>query len=90
MDDGDIRSVEARLVSYLRDHVDVAVPWDEQTNLLESGILDSLLITDLVTLIHSAFGVELTAYDISPQHLSTVASMARLVDEKRRKMKRVA
>lgn len=90
MDDSEIRSVETRLVSYLRHHTDVHEQFDEQTDLLASGILDSLLITDLVVFIRTAFGVELTAYDISPEHLCTIACMARLVQEKRRKARRTA
>jgi acyl carrier protein len=90
MDDNDIQLVQSKLLSYLRGQVGVGEEIDEQTDLLERGVLDSLLITDLVAMIHRSFGVELTAYDISPRHLSTVAAMARLVHDKRGKMKHAA
>jgi acyl carrier protein len=88
MDDNEIRPVETRLLNYLRHHTDVHGALDEQTDLLAGGILDSLLITDLVVFIRTAFGVELTAYDISPAHLCTIACMARLVHDKRHKARR--
>jgi len=90
INDDEIRSVEAALLTYLSQHADVGTALDERTDLLASGILDSLLITDLVAFMQRAYGIQLTAYDISPEHLGTIASMARLVHDKRHKTKRAA
>ncbi|MBA3315621.1 MAG: phosphopantetheine-binding protein [Planctomycetota bacterium] len=54
-----------------------------ETDLLETELLDSLLIMDLVAHIESAYGVKLENADIAPRHFRTVDSLARLVAERR-------
>ncbi len=71
-------------------HADVHEKFDVTTDLIENGILDSLLVTDLVLFAQSAFGIELAARDISPEHFSCVERMADLVQGKLGKVNRAA
>ena len=45
----------------------------------ESGRIDSLAILDLVVFVEERFGVSLTADDLTPQNLASVAALASLV-----------
>lgn len=54
----------------------------DETELKESGILDSLSTLKLVTFLEERFGVELEASDLDSTNLSTVASIAGLVEQK--------
>ncbi len=82
--------IEQQLVNYLAQHADVYEAFDATTDLLDQGILDSLLVTDLVLFIRQQFGIELTARDISPEHMSSIERMARLIADKQEKLKRAA
>ncbi len=82
--------IQQQLIEYLEQHADVYEEFDATTDLLDQGILDSLLVTDLVLFMGQQFGIELTARDISPEHLSSIQRMARLVCDKRQKRKRAA
>ncbi len=82
--------IEQQLVDYLTHHADVYEVFDATTDLLDQGILDSLLVTDLVLFIRQQFRIELTARDISPEHMSSIQRMARLISDKQEKLKRAA
>lgn len=82
--------IQQRLADYLSQHADVHEQFDVTTDLIENGILDSLLVTDLVLFVQRAFAVELAARDISPEHFGSVERMADLVHDKLAKVKRAA
>ena len=84
------RLITQRLMDYLRQHADVYEEFDEATDLIEHGILDSLLVTDLVLFAQTAFSVELTARDISPENLSSVQRITELIREKLARLDRAA
>jgi acyl carrier protein len=54
----------------------------DETELKESGILDSLSTLKLVTFLEERFNVELEASDLDTANLSSVATIAALVDQK--------
>ena len=54
----------------------------DDTELKESGILDSLSTLKLVTFLEEHFKIELEASDLDAGNLSSVASIARLVSAK--------
>ena len=84
------RLITAQLIDYLRQHADVYEEFDETTDLIESGILDSLLVTDLVLFAQTTFAVDLTARDISPENLSSVQRMTELICQKLARLDRAA
>jgi acyl carrier protein len=55
----------------------------DETELKESGILDSLSTLKLVTFLEESFGVEFEADDLEAGNLSTIANIERLVASKR-------
>jgi acyl carrier protein len=57
----------------------------DQTELKESGILDSLSTLKLVSFLEETFKVEFEADDLDPGNLATLASIERLVQSKQAK-----
>lgn len=55
----------------------------DDTELKESGILDSLSTLKLVTFLEERFGVEFEADDLEAGNLATIASIERLVESKK-------
>ncbi len=90
MDDRDLPQIQQRLADFLHQHTDVCEDFALTTDLIDAGILDSLLVTDLVLFVSRTFAVELTARDISPEHMGSVERMARLVQDKLAKRSRAA
>ncbi len=52
------------------------------TELIRSGILDSLATLDLVSFLEERFGIELEAHDMDAGNLGTLADIDRLVRSK--------
>ena len=67
-----------------REHAEIE-EFDETTDLIDEGILDSLMVTDLVLFSQQRFGIELAARDISPENLGTIEGMTRLIHDKQEK-----
>ena len=53
------------------------------TELIRSGVLDSLATLELVTFLEERFGIELGADDVGAENLGTLESIERLVHAKR-------
>src|SRR5690606_16801829 len=53
------------------------------TELIRSGVLDSLATLDLVSFLERTFGIELEAHDVDPANLGTLNDIERLVRSKR-------
>ncbi len=54
----------------------------DETELKESGVLDSMSTLKLVTFLEERFHIDLEAGDLDAANLSSVASIARLVEQK--------
>lgn len=52
------------------------------TELIRSGILDSLATLELVAFLESRYGIELEAHDVDGRNLGTLADIDRLVRSK--------
>jgi acyl carrier protein len=55
----------------------------DDTELKESGVLDSLSTLKLVTFLEEHFGVEFEANDLEAGNLASIAAIERLVESKR-------
>lgn len=55
---------------------------NEDTNLLESGAIDSLGILDLMNFLSERFGIELDDSDFEPSNFATMDSLARFVERR--------
>ena len=75
----DKHRLEADLLALVRsrgaDHTRV----DADTDLIDGGLLDSLLLTDLILHIEERYGVAFDAGDVSPANFRSVAAMVDLV-----------
>lgn len=53
-----------------------------QTELVSSGILDSVATLRLVTFLEERFGIQVEAHEADEEHLNTLVSIAELVASK--------
>ena len=53
-----------------------------QTELVSSGVLDSVATLRLVTFLEQEFGIQVEAHEADEEHLNTLASIAGLVASK--------
>jgi len=54
-----------------------------ETELVSSGVLDSVATLRLVTFLEEEFGIQVEAHEADEEHLNTLASIADLVASKR-------
>jgi acyl carrier protein len=57
----------------------------DATPLITGGVLDSIATLKLVLFVEERFGIALEAHEVSPEHVNTIADIARLVDAKKAK-----
>jgi acyl carrier protein len=58
---------------------------EADTSLLDSGLVDSTGIFELVSFLEGEFGIEVADEEIVPEHFETVQLMATFVDGKRQR-----
>lgn len=58
---------------------DVEISEDTSVNLLDTGVIDSFDIVDLIGSIEELFGVEVDGDDIVPENFESVDSIAKLI-----------
>lgn len=58
---------------------------DTDASLLDSGLIDSTGIFELVSFLEGEFGIEVADEEIVPEHFETVRLIAAFVDGKRRR-----
>jgi acyl carrier protein len=77
----DETDVEHAITAFLRERFSVE-PASAHANLIEDGILDSMMFVDLVMFIEERFGVVAALEDLEIDNFATVASVARFVTER--------
>ncbi len=77
MSDGIIRNYISREI--IRDR---AVALDNETPLLEEGILDSLALLRLVVFIQEQFGIVVEDVEIVPENFASVEAISRYIDSR--------
>jgi acyl carrier protein len=73
--------IAQQLLTYLRSECDA--PIDADSDLLEAGYIDSLLVMELVAFIQEQFEIMLGAADLAPRHFRSVARLTELVASRR-------
>jgi methoxymalonate biosynthesis acyl carrier protein len=76
--------VEQVILAFLRERFGVELP-SASANLIETGILDSMMFVDLIVLIEEQFCVVAELDDLEIENFATVARMAQFVVERRPK-----
>jgi acyl carrier protein len=71
------QDIEQGLLEYLQQEVDDQIEAD--SDLLDAGYVDSLLVMELVSFIKAQFQVSLAASDLAPRHFRSVARLRDLV-----------
>jgi acyl carrier protein len=79
MNSKSIQTIEDGLLKWCNNRFRAPVPITAETDLLDSGYLDSLLVMDVVLSIEKQYGVALESTDISPRHFRSVKALAALV-----------
>lgn len=77
--DADRRALESAVLDHLRARPGMPGSIGADTELLETGLLDSLELLELVSFTEDRFGIEIAAPDIRPANFRTVSAFARLV-----------
>ena len=77
-------TVEQELLSFVASRVANGGELASDTDLLEDGLLDSLLVMDLVAHVERCYAVRLENTDIAPANFRTVERLAGLVAVRRR------
>jgi acyl carrier protein len=73
--------IEQTLLSFLRERFGVEPP-SAETDLIDAGILDSMMFVDLIMFIEERFGVVAGLDDLEIENFSSVTRMARFVSER--------
>lgn len=73
------RNIEKELTEYITSQIASETPPTPHTDLIESKILDSLMMIDLVLYVESNFRIRLNDFEISPVHFRTIDRLTRLV-----------
>jgi acyl carrier protein len=73
-----INSVEKSIIDFVHERFNVDVCSSEH-DLIEAGILDSLMIVDLVLYFEQQFGTSLSLEDLEIENFASVSRMAALV-----------
>lgn len=71
--------IEIQVVDFIRGLKPAAQTVEPSTDLIGSGLLDSLAIVELVTFLSSRFAAVIGAREITPANLRTPAAVADLV-----------
>lgn len=71
-------SVHETIVTIFRNKLDFDVP-SAETDLLETGMMDSLKFVELVFNLESEFGMTISMDDLEIDHFRTVANIAQFV-----------
>jgi len=79
------------LENQIRDYVnqnllfgDSRVQYDDETSFLESGMVDSMGVMELVGFTNSAFGIQVEPMDITPENFDSVSRLAAYIRRKRK------
>ena len=72
-------TIRDRLHRIFTNKLNVDVPSGEDVNLIESGILDSLLIVELLTQIEQEFKTKIPIEELEIEHFHSLESLSRFL-----------
>ncbi len=71
---------QAEILEFIRSLESANDSIDVNTDLISSGVLDSLSVMELVAFLSEKFGVTIPAGDVTPVNLRTVVTLSALVE----------
>lgn len=57
-----------------------SVDFDPEMNLLESGVLESMMMIELIVWLEETFGVEIETEDLTPENFNSLSAMVAYLD----------
>lgn len=80
-------SIAEELIIILKNNIDELedMEFDENTELISGGFIESFDIIGLLTVFEESFGVELSLEDLKLEQFNTVKSIAEIISEAPRK-----
>lgn len=78
-----VESIRWDLISFTAARVTDGKSVDADTDLIESELLDSLLVMDLIAHIEGRYGIRLENTEIAPRNFRTIGALAELVAGKK-------
>ena len=75
----DRRQLEADLVQFVQSRGSRHAEVTSQTDLLESGLLDSLLLMDLIFHVEEAYGIRFDSDHVNPSNFRTIVDIVNFV-----------
>jgi methoxymalonate biosynthesis acyl carrier protein len=75
--------IQRHLIDFLRGNGSIADDVDLDEDLIRRGILESLLVMDLILFMETEYGVHLGPDDITPGNFRTVKRLSLLIRAKR-------
>lgn len=78
------QTVEHKVKSFIYEKFPLAKKrgLEEQASLLESGIVDSIGILDIVSFVEQDFAVQVSDEDLTPENFGSIAAIAKFVQQK--------
>lgn len=73
--------MEEKIREIVSDFADDELPLDNEFDLLENGLINSLGIFSILASIENEFGIEIDGEDISNQNFCSIAAMIRMVEK---------
>lgn len=74
--------LNAELLAWCSKRLRPPEPFTPQSDLIDSGLLDSLSIIELLVFIEKRFGMPIDNADVSPRNFRTVSAVSSLVAER--------
>jgi acyl carrier protein len=74
--------IQADLLTFLQDRRADGPAIDSATDLFDTGVLDSLMLLDLILHIQKVHAVVLTALDVTKTNFCNVAALAQMVQRR--------
>ncbi|MBX9709749.1 MAG: acyl carrier protein [Xanthobacteraceae bacterium] len=75
----DRTQIEADILQFVRSRCPQYPALDPETDLLEEGLLDSLLLIDLIFQLEERYGIKLGSNHVSPANFRSVSAIVSLV-----------
>jgi acyl carrier protein len=77
-------SIEEQLTTYFRENF--AADVNSDTALIESGLIDSMGVMELVEYLERSFGIEMDMDDMTVDRFGTITAIKQLITEKQEAM----
>ena len=77
-------SVKQQVKSYIEEFITYGDPIDDDTSLLESGMVDSTGAMEMVLFLEETFDITINDKDVDPENLDTVNLITTFVESKQK------